>query len=105
MIRSVDFLEVLSINVGIDLGSGDVGMTQHLLNGAEISSSLQKVGCEGVAESMRGDPFLDPCLLNNLLQDLQKTHSGEGSPSGIEEEDLRNLVLSQTPTGFLEVLG
>ena len=42
-------------NVGVDHGGFDVFMPEEFLNGSYIVSALEEVGCEGVAESVRGD--------------------------------------------------
>ena len=42
-----------SQNVGIDLGSGDITMAQHLLNATQVGTIGQKVRGEGMAQNMR----------------------------------------------------
>lgn len=39
----VDGSQVLEIEMGVDLGGGEMGMSQHFLNGAEIMAGLQQV--------------------------------------------------------------
>lgn len=41
-------LESILENVGIDFGSGNVGMSKHGLNGSEVCPSLQEVSGEGM---------------------------------------------------------
>ncbi len=55
----VDFFEVGIGDVGVDLGSADVGMAEHGLDGAEVSAVHEEVGGEAVAESVRGDMLRD----------------------------------------------
>lgn len=42
-------------HVSIDLGGRDVGMTEHHLNTADISTVLEQVGGERVADNVWGD--------------------------------------------------
>jgi hypothetical protein len=41
MERAVNFFEILSVNVRIDLCCRDVGVAEHFLNSAEVSTSFQ----------------------------------------------------------------
>ncbi len=44
----VDILQLLLNHVGVYLCGGDIRMAQHLLNGSQVCSVLQQVGCKGV---------------------------------------------------------
>ena len=48
----MDLSEVLSVHVGVDLGGGDVGVAQKLLNGSQVGAPFQEVGCEAVSEGV-----------------------------------------------------
>ena len=54
-------------NVGVDHGGFDVFMPEEFLNGSYIVSALEEVGCEGVAESVGCDAFLDICKGRGLF--------------------------------------
>src|SRR5262250_2094987 len=49
----VDFREVLVVEVCIDLGGGDAGVSEHLLHRAQVSARLQHVRRERVAQHVR----------------------------------------------------
>ena len=49
----VDLREVLEIEVGVDLGCRNVGMTQELLDGAQITGGLEEVRRERVTQKVR----------------------------------------------------
>ena len=49
--------EVLAVDVGVDLGGGEVGVAEHLLDRAEVGAALEQVGGEAVAERVRRDPL------------------------------------------------
>lgn len=46
-------------DVGVDLGGGDVGVTKHRLNGADVGAVHKQVGGERMAQGMGADVFGD----------------------------------------------
>jgi hypothetical protein len=42
--------EMLEIKVGVDLGRADVGVTEQLLDGAQVAGGFQQVGGKGMPE-------------------------------------------------------
>ena len=48
---------MIPCHMGIDLGGGDIGMTQHFLHRAQIRAMSQQVGCESVTQNVRADAF------------------------------------------------
>lgn len=46
-------------DVEVDFGGGDVFVAEDFLNGSEVGSVFEEVGCEGVAEGVAGDAFMD----------------------------------------------
>ena len=53
-------LELAAIDLGVNLGRGDGGVAEHLLDDTEIGASRQQMGCKGVAQLMRVDGLLNP---------------------------------------------
>ena len=51
-------LETAAVNMGVYLCGGNIGMTQHHLDGAEIGAMFQEVGGKGVAQGVRADLFV-----------------------------------------------
>ncbi len=49
----MDFLQPGGLQVGIDLGRGNIGMAQQQLQGPEIGALPQQMGGKGVAQGMR----------------------------------------------------
>lgn len=76
----VNFFEVGVGDVGIDLGSGDVGVAEHGLDGAEIGAIHKEVGGKTMAESVRGDMLGDAGKLGISLDDAL---DGAGSETPI----------------------
>ena len=48
----VDFFEVGVGDVGVNLGSGDVGMAEHGLDRTQVGAIHEKVSSEAVAQSV-----------------------------------------------------
>lgn len=55
----VDLTEMGVGDVSVDLGCGDVGVTEKSLNGAKVGAVHEEIGCERMTESMRGDVLSD----------------------------------------------
>src|SRR5207249_6325944 len=55
--------QVLAVHVGVELGGGEVGVAQHLLDRPQVSSALEQVRGEAVAQRMRRDTLGEPRLL------------------------------------------
>ena len=47
--------QVLHINLGVDLGRGDILVTEHLLHVAQARATLEKVSGKGMPENVRCD--------------------------------------------------
>ena len=59
-IKGCNPVSALLKHVSINPRCGNVLVPQQSLNGSNIRSSLQKVGCKTVAKTMRGDLLLKP---------------------------------------------
>jgi len=70
-------LELAPIDLSVDLGRGDGGMPQHLLNDSEVGTSRKKVGGEGVAELVRMDGLLDAGQSRIVADELPDPGRGE----------------------------
>lgn len=54
-------------DMGIDHGSGDIGVSEQCLYGSDICTGLQQVSGKGVSHGMAGYPFVDPDLFRGLF--------------------------------------
>src|SRR5437867_3361477 len=86
MITSMHLAQVLTIDVGVDLRRGDVGVPKHLLYRTKIRAALQEMGRERVSQCVRGDALGDPGALHVLREDLPGAHPGERRAAGVEKE-------------------
>ena len=70
------------IDMGVDLGGSDVGMTEEILNDSEIGPPLHQMGGETVPEHVRVDA-LQTDQAGVLSNDLPDRHPLEGpAPTG-----------------------
>jgi hypothetical protein len=53
------FLEMLIGDMGVDLGGGDRGVSEHRLDAPDIRSIGEEIGSKGVPQRMRVDIFDD----------------------------------------------
>lgn len=65
----VDLFEVGVGDVGVNLGSADVGMAEHGLDRAEVGAVHEEVGGEAVTEGVGGDVFRDAGFFGVGLDD------------------------------------
>lgn len=77
------FAEKLPVDMRVDFGSSNVLVSQHLLDGAQVCSALQKVCGKGMAESVRTDFLMDTCQFGLLLDDEEYHHAGERSATPV----------------------
>ena len=55
MVLAVDLAETRGVDVGVDLGRPDVGMSEELLNGADIRAVREHMRGKAVPEDVRGN--------------------------------------------------
>ena len=46
----MDGAEAILVDVGVELGGGDVGVAEHFLDDAEVGAVVEEVGGEAMAE-------------------------------------------------------
>ena len=63
------------VEVGVNLGCEDIFVTQKLLHLAYVGSTLQKVGCEGVAEGVRANLLIYTSIFCRLFDDSENHYS------------------------------
>ena len=66
-------------DVGIDLRGGDVGMAEHGLNSAKIGAVHEKVGGEGMTQSVRADVLSDAGHAGVFFDDTLDAAWGEAA--------------------------
>src|SRR6185437_6269357 len=73
--------------VRVQLGRGEIGMSEHLLDRAQVGTSLEQVRGERVAQEMGVDPLgLEPGLRGELAQDEKDARARERAAARVEEQ-------------------
>jgi hypothetical protein len=63
-------------HVRINLGCGDIGMTQHDLHATQVGATFQKMSGETVAKHVRGQAVKDTCFSAIPGQELPERLTG-----------------------------
>src|SRR5690606_6883988 len=75
----VDLGQVLVVQVGVDLGGGDVGVAEQFLHAAQVARGLEHVAGEGVAQQVRMHALEQALALGELAQ--AQLHGARGDRS------------------------
>lgn len=76
MIFVVDRLQILLDQLRIDLRGGNVAVSKHLLNGAQISTIFKQMRRKAVPERMRRNILLDVCFFLIVLDNFPESLGG-----------------------------
>src|ERR1044072_5370486 len=91
MATQVSRAQACGLYPSVDLGRADRRMTQKFLDRAQVGATLQQVGCERVAEGVRGDRGLGGVMARPPSQAAPAVRGGE-PPARLGEEQGRVLV-------------
>src|SRR2546421_3347505 len=73
--------------VGVELGRGQVGVSEHLLDAAQVGPALEEVGRERVAQEVGMDPLrLEAGPGREPAQDQERARARERAALGVQEE-------------------
>src|SRR5438034_3281555 len=86
MIAPMHLSQILSVDVCVDLCRGDVRVTEHLLNRAQVSAPLQQMGGERMSQRVRRDVFRDPGTLHILRENLPRSHARQRRAASVEKQ-------------------
>src|SRR5437868_1766082 len=95
MILPVYLSEVLPIDVRVDLRGRDVDVAEHLLDGAQVSTALEQVRRERMAQRVGRNRLLDTGAVDVSAQDLPGAHPRERLTARVEKQN-------SLPRSFLE---
>ena len=73
----VNFAKVRIGDVSVDLGGGNVGVTEKGLDGTQVGTIHKKIGGKTVTQSMRSDMFGDAGVASMSLDDALNAARGE----------------------------
>lgn len=86
VVSLVGLLDLGPCDFHIDMGDGEIGMTEHLLHGPDVGSVFNELGGEGMAEGVGGDVFLDLCG-SGIASDLNPDDLLAEGPSALVDEE------------------
>jgi len=76
----VDLAEVFVRDVGINLGRGDGGVTEHCLDASDVGAVLEEIGRERVAQGVRVDVLHDTRLRGGAFHNALDGAFGDAEP-------------------------
>ena len=88
MIHQHSVTQVAAVNMCVDLRGGYGFMPQHLLNGPEVSASLNQVSGKGVAEGMRTDGFCYPDGGSTIPDNVEHHNPCQPPAPPVQKEDV-----------------
>ena len=71
----VDRYQFAAVDMGINFSGGDIGVSEHFLNSAQISAVCQQMAGKGVAQRVRMNTFDDACPLRRQFDHLPESFS------------------------------
>lgn len=95
-------LQCLIGKMGVDLGCGDVSVSESALYEEQVRGGCVEMGCERVTESVRGDVLCDARLLQPVFQPLCYLPVAEPCAFGGNEE--RAALSSRDLLALLQIL-
>lgn len=69
----ISFLQLLQRYMGVDLGGANAGMTQQLLNDADIHAPIQQMGRKTVPQHVRMHRHVEPAFVTVILHPVLDT--------------------------------
>ena len=82
----VDFFEVFRADMGIDLGGGQIPVSEHLLDAPEITPAVQEVCGEGMAEGMGAHFLVQGGLPDPFADDPARAAAGQPQAVVVQEK-------------------
>ena len=83
--------QVLDIDVGINLGGGDVFVSEQLLDDTQVGTVLEKMRSERVSERVGRDGLVDSCRSGEAFDDGEDHRTCELPAVVIEKSDVLEL--------------
>ena len=99
------FFENISIHMGVDLGGGNIGMTEHLLHNPKVRASLKQVRSKGVSELMRREIPLDTGYQGRTPHNVVEGHTRDWLTLLADEDEITMLALQKFRARMFEIIG
>lgn len=85
--------EIGGLDSGVDLSGLETGVTEQLLDVADVGSVLKHVGSASVPNGMEAHVLLDVQFPGQLLEKIEKRVSGHGTAATGEKESVCSVLL------------
>src|SRR3954466_14992919 len=86
MVRRHNPLKARPKHMGVNLRGPDVGMSQHRLHAPQISPTLEKMSCEGVAQDVGAEVTKNPRGFASHVEQLPEGLTGHPCAAGRNEK-------------------
>lgn len=90
--------------MGIDLGSGDIGVAEHHLHSAKVRAMGEKMGGKGMAEHVWRDAFADTCGGGHFLENLPEAQAGHAAAAAGDKKVFAPFAIENMGAAMIEVV-
>lgn len=102
---AMDGFESVLIDMGVDLGRGNIGMAEHFLDDAQIGAIAEEMGSETVSQEMWINIFLQARMPRMFFHDLPDAGSGQFATAGRQKNLAAAAALHQRGALGREICG
>lgn len=100
----VDALQSVLIDMGVDLGCGDIGMAEHHLHRAQVGAMAEEVGGKRMADHVRRDFLRYTDSKGGFPDYLPKSQAGHAGAAPGDEKIVAALVFKDERPGRFQVI-
>ena len=99
------FFENISIHMGVDLGGGNISMTEHLLHNPKVRASLKQVRSKGVPELMRREVTFNTGDQGRAPHNVVESHARDWLTFLADKYEITMLALQEFRARMFEIIG
>lgn len=88
MMLTVHIVKPRLVDMCVDLSGREIGVTEHLLDGAQIGAILEQVRRKRVTQHVWRDFFRDAGIFRPSLNDLPKPLTAESTAASVQKQRL-----------------
>lgn len=100
----MDALQPVLIDMGVDLGCGDIGMAEHHLHRPQVGPMAEEVGGKRVADHVWRDFLCYADSQGGLPDDLPKSQAGHAGAAPGDEKIIAVLVFENERPGRFQIV-
>ena len=99
----VNAFEAVLVDMGVNLGGGDIGMAEHFLHDTQIGPAAEKMRGERMPQHVRRDALFQPRLFGVHLEQAPNGLARKTDPALIQKKVLDQKVLHHHGTDFFKI--